>query len=245
MEQTKQVLTEMKLYGMLHSLDLRLSESINQGIGCSDFLSLLVTDEKMYRDDRAIKRRIRTAQFRVDANFERFDHSHKRGIQKTQIQDLRLLQFLKEPRNVLILGPTGVGKTYLASAIGNEACRQGYSVLFFGVNHLIEKIIQARSEGTYLRLRDRLIRPNLLILDDLGIKPLPPEMIQDLYDILEERFQSKCTLITSQLPVSNWSEVIPDEVAIEPIVDRIVQGCVQVELQGDSYRKKRGQKIEA
>ena len=140
------------------------------------------------------------------------------------------------------MGPTGVGKTFLANAIGNEACRRGYTSLFFGMNFLIERIQLARVEGSYLKSRDKLIRTDLLILDDLGLKPLPPEMVQDLYDILEERYQSKCTVITSQLPVQNWKEVISDEVALEAILDRLINGTIQIQVDGDSYRRKRGVK---
>ena len=110
------------------------------------------------------------------------------------------------------------------------------------MNFLIERVQLARVEGSYLKFRDKLIRTDLLILDDLGLKPLPPEMVQDLYDILEERYQSKCTVITSQLPVQNWKEVISDEVALEAILDRLINGTIQIQVDGDSYRRKRGVK---
>jgi DNA replication protein DnaC len=149
------------------------------------------------------------------------------------------LKFLKDAQNLLFLGPTGVGKTYLATAIGNHACLEGYTCLFMGVNYLIEKVHLARIEGNYLKLREKLIKCDLLILDDLGIRVLPQEMIQDLYDILEERYQLKSTIITSQLPLENWKEVIPDLVALEAILDRLIHG-VKLEIEGDTYRKKRG-----
>jgi len=241
-EQTKQTMNQLKFYGMAETLDLRLHEASTQNWGHEEFLSALMTDEKLDRDNRATKRRLKAAHFRQEASLDKIDTTAKRNLNKTQIQNLRSLPFLKTPRNVLLLGPTGVGKTYLASALGNEACRQGYSCLFFGLNFLIEKIHLARAEGTFLRLRDRLIKTDLLILDDLGLKALPPEMIQDLYDLLEERYQNKSTLITSQLPLTNWKEVIDDPVALEAIVDRLIHGCLKLELKGESYRKKRGQK---
>ena len=152
------------------------------------------------------------------------------------------LRFLKDPRNVLIFGPTGVGKTFLATAIGNQCCRRGHTSYFIGVNMLIEKLAFSRADGTFLRFRDRLTKVDLLILDDLGIKRLPPEATQDLYDIMEERYQMKSTIITSQLPLSNWKEVIEDPVALEAIIDRIIHGSITLNLSGESYRKKRSTK---
>jgi DNA replication protein DnaC len=149
------------------------------------------------------------------------------------------LQFIKNHRNVLIVGPTGVGKTYLASAIGDQACRNGYTCRFLGMNLFIEQLALSRVDGSFLRLRERLIKTDLLIFDDLGIKPLTPGVVQDLYDILEERYQKGSTVITSQLPIANWREVIADEVSYEAIMDRLVHGAVKLELKGESYRKKR------
>jgi len=237
-EQTKKILSELKCHGMLSSLDLRLTEATSNGWGHSEFLSALSTDEKSYRDNRKTARRIKAAQFRTDASLERFDFTVRRSIVKTQIQDLMELRFLREPRNILILGQTGVGKTFLATAIGNHACRSGFTTLFIGVNHLIDRLALARADGTFLNFRDKLIRADLLILDDLGLKILPPETVQDLYDVLEERYQSKSTMITSQLPVANWKEVIEDAVVLEAILDRLIHGAVTLQVEGESYRKK-------
>jgi len=241
-EQTKSVLATLKCHGMLSSLDVRLHEATNQGWGHAEFLSALVTDEKLHRDTLKTWRRVRAAHFRTEATFERLDLTAKRNISKAQIQNLMELHFLKTPRNVLLFGPTGVGKTFLATALGNQACREGYSVLFFGMNLLLEKFALHRADGTFLRFRERLTKCDLLILDDLGIKPLPPAAAQDLYDILEERYQSKSTAITSQLPITNWKEVIEDPIALEAIVDRLIHGAVNITLEGESYRKRRGQK---
>jgi len=240
-ENTKQVMTEMKLYGMLSSLDLRLSEATTYGWGHTDFLSALITDEKTHREIQQTTRRIRAARFRTDACVENIDVTAKRNLTATQVKDLMELRFLKEPRNVLIHGPTGVGKTYLATALGNQACRKGFSCIFVGINELIERIDIARADGSFLRFRDRLIKSECLILDDLGIKKLPQTMVQDLYDILEERYAGKSTIITSQIPLENWKEVIEDPVALEAILDRLVHDAVRLNLTGESMRKKRAQ----
>lgn len=239
-EQTRETMHKLRFMGMLETLDLRIHEAKSAGWSYSDFIGALMTDEKLYRDDKATKRRIRIAKFRTDACLEKLDFTAKRSLTKTFVSELQHLKFLSDPRNVLIIGPTGVGKTFLATAMGNHACREGFKVIFMGMNMFIEETTLTRATGTFLKLRDRLIKTDLLILDDLGIKPLPPAVIQDLYDILEERYQSKATMITSQLPLENWKEVIDDTVALEAIMDRLIHGAIKLEMKGDSYRKKRG-----
>lgn len=239
--QTKQILSELKCYGLLEHLDERLAEATSHGWGHTEFLSAVLTDEKLYRDNQRTTRRIKSAHFRTDASLEKLDLTTKRNLTKTQVQDLKSLAFIKAPRNVLIIGSTGIGKTFLATAIGNYACRQGYSCLFFGMNFWMEKLLLHRSDGTFLNFRERLIKTDLLILDDLGIKALPPGAIQDLYDILEERYHSKSTMITTQLPLQNWKEVIDDKVALDAILDRLIHGAIKLEMVGETVRKTRAE----
>lgn len=239
-EQTKQIITDLKCFGMLSHLDERLAEATSHGWGHTEFLSAVLSDEKLYRDNHRTARRIKAAHFRTDASFERLDLTAKRTLTKTQVQDLKEMKFITEPRNVLLIGHTGTGKTYLATAIGNYACRQGYSCLFFGMSFWMEKILLHRADGTYLKFRERLIQTDLLIFDDLGIKSLSPGAIQDFYDILEERYHAKSTLITTQLPLENWKEVIEDKVALDAILDRLIHGSIKIEIEGDTVRKVRG-----
>jgi DNA replication protein DnaC len=242
LENTRNQMSEMKLYGMLESLDLRIAEALQQNWGSGDFISALVTDEKSYRSAAQITRRLKAASFRTQASFETLDHTAKRTLTKTIARDLMQLQFIKAAaQNVMIVGPTGVGKTFLATAIGNQACRHGFTAVFMGVSVFIEKMTMARTDGTYLRLRDRLIKTDLLIIDDIGLKKLPALIVQDLHDLLEER-QEKCTLITSQLPLENWGEVIEDELALDTVVDKLKNGTLHVVIKGESYRKKKNLK---
>jgi DNA replication protein DnaC len=240
LEQTKERLNQMKLFGALATLDSRLNEGTQHGWGNADFLSAVMDDEYMYRQDRKTRRLVIAAKFRTEASFEKLDTTAKRNITRSQISDLKNLTFLKNPRNVLVLGPTGVGKTFLATAMGYHACRSGYSVQFIGMNMFIEQMAMSRIGGTYLNFRKRLVGVDLLIIDDLGIKPLTPESTQDLYDILEERFQQRPTIITSQLPLANWKEVITDDVAYEAIMDRLIHTDLKIELSGESYRRTLG-----
>jgi DNA replication protein DnaC len=242
LEQTRNQISEMKLFGMLKSLDLRLQESLSHGWSGAEFLSALVTDEKIYREAAKINRRLKAANFRTQANFEMIDYTAKRSLTKSTVKDLMQLNYIKaSPRNIMIVGPTGVGKTFLAVALGNHACRHGFTTLFMGVSVFIEKLLMARTDGTYLRLRDRFIKTDFLIIDDIGLKKLPAQIVQDLHDLLEER-QEKCTLITSQLPLENWKEIIDDELALDTVVDKLKHGSLNLVLSGESYRKKKVQK---
>lgn len=240
-EQTKQMMMDLKLFGALRMLDQRLNEATSHGWGHTDFLSSLMTDEKITRNVSNIQRRIKAANFRTDATLERVDVTANRNITKSLIKDLLSLSYLKSPRNILITGPTGVGKTYLATAIGEYACRSGFTCIFIGISVLIEKLLMTRADGTYLKYRERLIKTDLFIIDDVGLKKLPHEIVMDLHDILEER-QGKTTMFTTQLPLKNWKEIIDDELALDTIVDKLAHGALEIKLEGPSYRKTRAKK---
>ncbi len=171
---------------------------------------------------------------------EGIDFTTSRGLDKKQIAGLASGRFIRDGMNIVILGPTGVGKSYLASAIGNASCRNGVTTLFFRMNALIEQMMLARAKGTYLHIVRKLAACELLILDDFGIKPLSAQQFQDLYDVLDERGEGKPTIITSQLPAANWNEVIADPVTCEAVTDRIVSRAIVIQMRGESYRRKKG-----
>lgn len=238
---THQMIT-LKLTGMRETFLARTKQAREGDLTCEDFLGLMLQDELEFRQGARIKRLLRRASFRQQASLENLDLKSERGLDKRQIKDLATCRFLDDGLNILILGPTGVGKTHLASAIGNAACRQGHTTLFFRMNALIEQLMLARAKGTYLNLLKRLAGCDLLILDDFGIKPLEPQHYQDLYDVIDERGEEKSTIVTSQLPVENWSEVITDPVTCEAITDRLTSVAIRLVMQGASYRPKRGAK---
>jgi DNA replication protein DnaC len=231
---------ELNLTGMRETFLVRAKQARESGLTSEDFFGLMLQDELEYRRSARIKRLLKRAAFRQPANLESLDLKLDRGLDKRQIKELETCRFLDDGINILIMGPTGVGKTYLATAIGNAACRRGHSTIFFRMNALIEQMLLARAKGTYLNLLKRLAGSDLLILDDLGIKPLEPQHFQDLYDVLDERGEEKSTIVTSQLPVENWSEIIADPVACEAITDRLSSIAIRLVMQGSSYRPKRG-----
>lgn len=241
---TEMLLLELKLHGIRENMARRLKETHDSSVGFEEFLSLILQDELDHRRNARIKRLLKTAAFRQAASLESLDLSTPRGIDKKLMADLCGCRFIRDGLNILVLGATGVGKTFLASAIGNAACRSGYSTLFFRMNTLIEQTTLARAKGTYLNLLRRLTVADLLILDDFGIKPLLPQQYQDLYDILDERSEGKSTIITSQLPVANWSEVIADPVSCEAISDRLASRAIKLDVIGPTQRLKRRPRVE-
>lgn len=240
--QVNQYLTQLKLAGLQSTLGQRIREATDAGLGYEEFLNLCLFDEDQHRRNEKIRRLIRAAEFKCSASLEGIDFATSRNVDKKQVNDLATGRYIDSGVNILILGPTGVGKSFLASALGNAACRSGRSVIFCRMNTLAEKLTIARAQGSYLAYLKKLSKADLLILDDFGIKPLSPQQFQDLYDILDERFESKSTIITSQLPVPNWSEVIPDAVTLEAITDRIVSKSIKIDMRGDSYRSRRFKK---
>jgi DNA replication protein DnaC len=233
-----QYLVELRLHGVRETLLTRSEQAKSENLTHGDFLNLVLHDEAQWRRNTRIQRLLKMASFRSHAACEALDMSTPRGLDKRQIQDLATTRFIDDGVNVVIMGPTGVGKTHLATAIGNSACRNGRSTLFYRMNNLIEKLAMARAQNTYLHLLRKLAGCDLLILDDLGIKPLTPPQFQDLYDILDERGDGKATVVTTQVPTENWSEIIADPIVCEAITDRIVTRSIKLIMKGDSYRKK-------
>lgn len=238
-EATTNQLIELRLTGMRDTYATRLRQAREGDLTYEDFFALVLQDEVDFRKSARIRRLLKRAAFRQAASMEEFDLRADRGLDKKQLKDLATNRYLEDGINVLILGPTGVGKTFLASALGTAACRNGYSTQFYRMNALIEHLTLARAKGVYLNLIKRLASCELLILDDFGIKPLTPQQYQDFYDVIDERGEEKTTVVTSQVPVENWSEIIPDSVTCEAVSDRLTATATQLIMSGPSYRGKK------
>ena len=227
---TEQYLVELRLDGIGGALARRLKQAQDDGLGLEEFLGLVLQDELEYRKNKRLARLLRVAAFKQSASLEAFDLASPRGLDKRELKDLATCRFVRDGQRVIITGPTGAGKSYLASALGNAACRHGHTTLYFRMNALIEQLALARAKGTYLNMVKRLAGCELLILDDFGIKPLVPQQFQDLYDILDERGEERSTIITTQLPVGNWNEVVNDPVCCEAITDRLASRAKHLKL---------------
>lgn len=236
---TENLLNHLRLFGMRSGYLQRVKQAGSDQMGYEEFLNLALHDEKDYRHNAKIKRLLQRAAFKQSASLEAIDYGPTRGLSKKIVNDLAVGRFAEEGNNIIISGPTGVGKSYLANAIGNNLCRLGKSVCFYRMNSLVEKIHLERAKGSYLNLVKKICTFDLLILDDFGIKPLEAQEYQDLYDILDERGDQRSVVITTQLPPENWNEVIADPVTCEAITDRIISQSLSIKMKGESYRKNR------
>jgi DNA replication protein DnaC len=241
----KNLMAEMKLLGMSDAFDRLVTEATRDQGSCTDFLDAMLQAENDYRSDRKTTRRIKAAKFALRPSFEDFDFTANRSITKTQIKDLYSLHWMSEARPVLLIGQTGVGKTFIAQAIGLHACASGKSVLYMTFTTWLENLALARSAGTYLKFRDKLAKPDLVILDDFGMRKMTATEAQDLCELLEERSIGKSTLFTTQLPLAHWAEVIGDPVITDAIRDRLEHAALALSITGESYRGVKARKLAA
>jgi len=236
-QQTLERLRQMRLPGMVQAY---LRDSQTEGITELSFeerLSLIVDHEWALRESNRIARLCKKARFRVAAMPEDIDYQHPRGLKRSQFQELLRCDWIRQGHNVLIVGPTGVGKTFLACALGNAACRQGISVRYYRVPTLLREAAIAQGDGQYFDLLRTLRKADLLILDDWGLANLLPAESRDLLEVLEDRSQRCSTLVASQLPIEHWYQSLGDSTIADAILDRIIHNAHKVMLRGESMRK--------
>ena len=212
------------------------------GLGHHEWLGLLLDREASWRQDKRFTTRLRHAKLRQQACVEDVDYRSPRGLDRALFQKLVEGQWIEAHDNLALIGPTGVGKSWLASALGHKACRDNRSVLYHRWPKLCEDLALARGDGRHPRLLRALGRADLLILDDWGLEPLDASARHDLLEILEERYGRRSTVVTSQLPVNRWHEVIADPTYADAILDRLVHNAHRIELSGESLRRERGKR---
>jgi len=232
-------LQAMNFYGMRKAFEDQLEMADIGKLSFEERFGLLVDREKTEREDRRLKIRLQKAKLRHNASMEDIDFNHPRGLDKQLILSLSSCEWLKAHHNVFIMGPTGIGKSYLACAIAHKACREGYSALYLRLPKLFSELSLAKGDGRYGKLLSGFARTDLLVLDDWGLSKLNKEQQRDFLEIVEDRYEVGSTIITSQLKVSHWHEVIDDPTLADAILDRVVHNAYKMDLEGDSMRKKK------
>lgn len=236
-EQTLQKMRQMKFFGMVRAFRSSMENESGTKLTTDEMVSVLVDAEWDDRNNRRIDRQMRNARFRYKANIEQLHFDINRNLDKNQMQRLAECTFIPRKENILITGSTGIGKSYIASAIGNQACINGYKVLYTNTTKLFSRLKMAKADGSYIREIAKIERQDLLILDDFGLQPLDGYCRSVLMEIIEDRHGNRSTIITSQLPVSQWYEVIGEQTVADAILDRIVHDAHRIDLLGESLRK--------
>jgi DNA replication protein DnaC len=229
----------MKFYGMHKAFEEQLQMADIEKLSFEERFGLIVDREKTEREDRRLKTLLRKAKLRLAASIEDIDFNHPRGLDRELILSLASCQWIKAHHNIFITGPTGVGKSYLACALAHKACREGYSALYLRLPKLFADLGLAKGDGRYSKLLSGLAKTNLLVLDDWGLSKLNKEQQRDFLEIIEDRSELQSTVITSQLPVSHWHEIIGDPTMADAILDRMVHNAYKIDLKGGSMRKKK------
>lgn len=238
-EATIEMLNKLKLFGMARGLGDRLASAAQADLTHGEFVGLLVQDEKTERDNRRLRRILKNAKLKQEASLENIDYRHQRGLHKQTILELANPAWVEAGRNVILTGPTGVGKSYIACALGNMAARAGETVLYIRASRLFESLATARGDGTHLRLMQKYGKAKVLIVDDFLITPLTEESRSDFLEVIEDRCGTGATVVTSQCPAKEWHQNIGDPTIADAICDRLLHNSYKIELRGESLRKKR------
>ena len=239
MQQIQTQLHTLRLTGMAEALhQQREQPNTYSDLSFEERLAQLVSAEATYRDNRRLTRLLRTAKLKLSATMPDIDYSHPRGLRKNIMASLATGDWMLHHQNLLITGPCGSGKSYLACALGHHACLQGHSVRYFRTNRLLDAMGVAKSDGSYLRLLKQLSKTELLILDDFGLEPLKQTQRNDLLEIMDDRYSHQSTLVLSQLPTTEWHVSIGDNTLADAILDRLMHNAHRIELKGESMRKK-------
>ena len=231
-------LKRLRLSGLASTLKVRLQEAAGNQLNHLEFLELLISDELSVRADRAMERRIKAAGFRELKSLEDFDFSFNPSIKRARVMELATGRFIREGTDLLILGPPGVGKSHLVQALGHQAARIGFTVLYRSIFDSVQELIAAENFGDSLKAMNRYLKPDLLIIDDMGIKKLPKQSGEYLFEIIMRRYELHSTIMTSNRPLDEWGKLIGDVPTATAILDRVLHRAEIIQITGKSYRLK-------
>lgn len=236
-QQTRDQLLALKLTGMCEAFDQQLAQPNTHDLAFDERFALLVERERLHRENRRLTRLLQLARLRENACVEDIDYRHRRGLHRPQMASLASGQWILGAHNLVITGPTGCGKTWLACALGNQACRLGLSARYWRLTRLFDALHIAHADGSYPRLMRTFAKTQLLILDDWGIQKMNAAQRNDLMEIIEERHGRHATLIASQLPVEQWHDYLGEPTLADAILDRLLHNAHRLPLTGESMRK--------
>jgi DNA replication protein DnaC len=229
---------QMKLFGMQRYYQGSLDAGHHMNYTADELLTALVEAEWDERQTRKIDRLMRLARFRYKASIEEIAFNEQRNLDKNQILRFAECDFIRQKQNILITGSTGVGKSFLACAIGHQACFKGYRVMYFNIAKILARLKMQKADGSYMKEMSRIEKQDLVILDDFGLQPIDSQSWMIFLEMMEDRYDIRSTIVTSQLPVSTWHEVIIEKTIADAIMDRLVHSSHRIDLKGESMRKK-------